>query len=309
MRLYSHRDQLQIIINMQSKKIKTYGFELVVIGVTLFVLIIALSIAAYTTFIKDRVKKSTEYKTAVYFLVHSPTIKEQLLSPIKAISFKNLSVSERSDYGICEITFSLILNNDLTEELRVGLVKVADYWIVYESVLNPDTPSTQELVSTYQKILIFLDYLSYQDVQTAGVVLDIIKTEIQDANLLAYLQARLKTLAGDDAQAIKTLDALAASAHYAVPAALYERAMIDFDNDDFKNAITQFLQVKNKIEVFQTMEEIVIKQQSIFHNLPKDPFIVIFNHDNIMAELYQNLALAYYHTGDFAQGQIGRAHV
>lgn len=283
-------------------KIRTYGIELVLIGIITFIAIIAFTILSYKLFVKDRVKKSTEYNTATYYVVNSETLKEQLLSPMESMEFGDLQVTENETFGVCELSFTLRLQNGLTENLSVALVKVADFWLVYEVILSPDTPAAYRLVSTYQKVNTLLNYLSYQDTKLADIILQLIKNETRDPNLVEYLSARVHAMAGNQTYAAQLLDDLRYRVSYSKLAVMYERAMIHFSENEYEKARDLFQQIITEYELAEANEDSVSRARSIFSGLPKDPLIASFSHDTVLADTYQNLSLIHYHLGEFGEG-------
>lgn len=283
-------------------RIQTYGTELVLIGVIVFIAIIAFIILSYKLFIKERVKKSTEYNTATYYVVNSETLKEHLLSPMESMEFSDLNVTENENFGVCELEFELHLQNDLNEKLRVGLVKVADFWIVYDVVMSPDTPAAYQLVSTYQKIITLLNYLSYQDTKLAEIILELIKNETRDPNLVEYLSARVQAMAGNETYSAQLLDDLKYRVAYSKLAVMYERAMIHFAESEHEKARDVFKEIIVEYDLATESEDRLSRSRSIFSGLPKDPLIASFSHDTVVADTHQNLALTYYHLGDFSTG-------
>lgn len=285
-------------MEVEKKKIETHGLELVFIGVIVFVAIILLTIVTYKIFIKERVKKSVEYNAATYFVVNSLSLKEYLLSPMQSMKFKDIQVTEKENYGICQINFTLTLNNNLTEEIEIGLVKVADFWIVYDAIISPNTPSAYYLVSTYQKILLFLERLDFQDYQTAEIYLDLIEKESRDPFLLDYLSARVNAIAGNSTYAYQLLDDLGKRVQYSRLSIWLEQGMIEFEREKFEEANFFFQKI---VDEYATLKAIEKKSEgkSIFDGLPKDPLIATFGHDNVMAEAYKMLAESYRKTGQF----------
>lgn len=286
----------------ETKEYQTYGLELVIIGVVSFIAIIAFTILTYKVFIRDRVKSSAEYNTATYFVVNSETLKEHLLSPMEAMRFKDLRVSEKDNYGICEITFELFLKNGLVEHLRLGLVKVADFWLVYQARLSPDTPSEYLMVSTYQKILMMLERLDYQDAKTAQIMLKLLKKEVRDPNLMEYLSARVNAMDGNTTFARQILSDLSHRVGYGRLAVEFERAMVYFSEREYKKATDVFEVIVKDYEAAKAKEDRYSRARSIFSGLPKDPFIAAFSHDNILADTYKNMALAYYEQSQYQKG-------
>lgn len=281
--------------------VKVYGVELVLIGIVGFIAILTFTILTYKVFIRDRVKKSEEYNTATFYVVNSETLREQLLSPMESMEFRDIEVTEREDYGICEITFDLHLKNDLVEVLKIGLVKVSDFWIVYEAKLSPNTPAAYLLVSTYQKVIMMLDRLSYQDSTTAQMMIELIRKEIRDPNLFEYLNARVNAIAGNSIYAKQILDDLQHRVENSVLAVKYERAMIHFTDLDYTKALEVFAEIIAEYDR-TSVEDESYKPESIFDGLPKDPLIASFNHDNILADTYQNMALAHYNLAQYEEG-------
>lgn len=284
------------------KPVKTHGLEMVIIFMISIVAILAVTILAYKVFIEGRLRESREYNAATYYVVNSKTLKEFLLSPIVAIDVDDLMVSERKDYGNFSIDFTLGLENGLTESLRLNVIKVADFWVVRDVIMAPETPSAYALVSTYQKILLLLENLQYGNVESARVYLDWIKQEIRDPNLYDFLAARVNAYAGNTTYAAQLLDDLKHRVGYGRLAVLFERAMIHFTEGKFDQAVGLFKQILKEYEEQREAEDPRLRARGLFAGLPKDPFIAIFSHDNIRAQTYQNMALAYTELGDFQKG-------
>lgn len=284
------------------EKIKTHGLELVFIGTLLFAALITLTILAYKVFIVKRVKSSTEYLTATYFIENSEMFKEELSSPVYAMAFDDINVSEKENYGVCEIRFTLLLKSGLTTDIQLGLIKAADFWIVYETILDPGTPNARFLTSTYQKILMIMERLNYQDGLTAEVLLKSAGKEMLDHNLLHYLQSRVKGVLGLSTDVAQILDGLVHRVHHSRLAVLYEQALNDFVRQNYDKARLVFEQILTEYEQAKVQEQHSSRLESIFAGLPLDPFLAGFNHDNIQAETFQNLALTYHELGEHEKG-------
>jgi len=219
-----------------------------------------------------------------------------------SMEFSDLQVTENENYGVCEVTFDLILQNGLIERLRVGMVKVADFWIVYDVILSPDTPAAYRLVSTYQKINMLLDRLQYQDAKLAGLILELIKKESRDPNLIEYLLARVNSIAGNDTFSTQLLDDLKYRVEYSKLAVMYEQAMIHLSRNEYQKAVIIFEEIRMEYELEKAKQDRFAQSRSIFSGLPKDPFIASFSHDTVLADTYQNQALANYHMGEYKEG-------
>jgi tetratricopeptide (TPR) repeat protein len=287
---------------MEKKKIKTYGHELIFLGFIFFAGIILVSLATYQFYLKQRAQQSVEFRTAKHFIHHSASLKDHLLTELEEIDFQDLRVVEQDDYGVCEITFSLKLKYDLKETVRVGLVKVADYWIVYRVTTDPDTDMEYSVTSTYDKILFLLEKLSLQDYQNLTLMLDIIEPEIFDDKLKKYLKARVDAVTGNIAYATRLLDQLLGIEGYSKVAIMFERAMIDFSLKYYENAIKLLQAIVLEIATQETDDAKLMRMHSLFSGLPKDLFIASFLHSNILTDVYQNLALAYYQLSDYQKG-------
>lgn len=268
------------------------------LGIGIFVMIIAVTIGTYKIFIKGRVQTSTEYKAAVHFITNSSSLREYLLSDIEDSQFSDVSVTETEDYGVCRIHFSLGLKNKLQEEIEIGLVKVSDFWVVYEVILSPHMPSEYFLVSTYQKILSFLERLDFHDYRTAELYLDLIDKEVRDSRLRDYLLARVNALAGNSSYAFDLLEDVSARVNYSKLAVWLEQGMIEFERQKLPSAIGYFEKIVTEYDL-QKIKDEKWQGESIFSGLPKDPFIATFNHDNILAEALKMLAATWRESGEF----------
>ncbi|MBU0506055.1 hypothetical protein KJ708_08700, partial [bacterium] len=287
---------------MEKKEIKTYGHELILLGIIFFASIILVSLATYQFYLKQRAQQSIEFRTAKHYIYHSESLKDHLLTELEEIDFEDLRVVEQGEYGVCEITFNLKLKYDLTETVRVGLVKVADYWIVYRAATDPDTDLEYPVTSSYDKILFLLEKINLQEYQNLALMIDIIEPEIFDENLKKYLKARVDAVTGNTAYATRLLDQLSATTGYSKVAILFERAMIDFSLKNYENAIKLLHAIELEIETQETDDAKFLRMHSLFSGLPKDLFIASFLHSNILTDVYQNLALAYYQISDYQNG-------
>lgn len=280
------------------RKINTHGKDLFLIGMIVFVLILALTVLAYKGFIRDRVKNSEEYRTAVFFASSSSSVQNMLLAPLEHVVFDDLWIKEEESYGVCYVTFDLFLQNNLTERLGVGLVKVADFWIVYDAVLGQGTPAAYTVTSTYDVILTLLETLESQSFQKAWTILDVLKNEIKDPSLYDYLTARVKALDGHSQSAVTLLNDLLMRVKKAKPAVLFERAMIYFDQQAYDEAAKIFQEILVLCQQVEDLQKSRGSRQSLFADLPKDPLITAFDYRSLQAVTLQNLALTYFHLQD-----------
>jgi len=268
----------------------------------LFVAIILSTIVAYKLFIKHQVLQAVEYKTAVYFVEHSESVREQLLAAIVSIEFDDAKVVEKGDYGVCEIFFDLQLKDDLHERLRVGLVKVSDFWIVYEAELNPYTVAAYPLLDTYRKILFFVKTLEYPDDPSAQIALEAVKGEVLDQDLAHYLTARLLALSNKRDEARQLLDDLAKHVVYSKPAVMFERGTIDFSEKEYETAIRVYLEIEKEILSRRSNQDRHLKLRNLFRQMPNDPFNAMFSYESILADVYLNLSQAYVSVGQYEKG-------
>lgn len=284
------------------EKIQTHGFELVIVGIIIFAAIIGSMILSYKFFIIERVKDSEEYNAATYFVVNSETLKEQLLSPMESMRFDTIHVENYESYGLCEISFNLILKTGLVQKLTIGLVRVADFWIVYEATLNPDSPAKVPLMSTYQVVIEILQRLEFQDVTMARAYLNLLKKDLRDPDLYDYLSARVNIAEKSDLYASQLLDDLKERVSYGKLAVIFERGMIDFDQENFNAAITAFHEVQSQYEKEIKGQSGQDDNSILFSGLPKDPFIASFEHASVYTSACQMLALAYHRAQQYDLG-------
>jgi tetratricopeptide (TPR) repeat protein len=284
------------------EKIQTHGFELVLVGIVVFAAIIGSMILSYRFFIIERVKDSEEYNTATYFVVNSETLKEQLLTPMESLRFDDIHVVDYQSYGLCEISFNLILKTGLVQRLKVGLVRVADFWIVYEATLNPDSPAKVPLLSTYQVVIEVLARLEYQDMSMARAYLNLLKKDLRDPNLYDYLSARVSIAENNDVYAAQLLDDLQERVAYGKLSVIFERGMIDFSKEDFNAALIAFHEVQSQYEKELQNKSGEDENAILFSGLPKDPFIASFEHASVYASACQMLALAYHRAQQYDLG-------
>lgn len=284
------------------KKVKTQGLELVLIGILAFVFIIGLTIGAYHIFIMDRVKNSVEFRTAINFAANSEELKKKLVSPIETIRFADISVNEKEGYGRCWIYFDIELADDLEQPLAVGMIKIADYWIVASAILNEGTPSEEELWNTYGQILDLLSRIDFRDWEYAEARLASIKAEIRDSALEEFLTAKLNARNGNDTYALQVLEDLESRVEYSKFSVMNEMARIHYARKDYDKAA----------EILFSMEEIYKKELkseirgfsfvSIFEGLPKDPFKAEVDPGSVMADSRRLLARIYYDKKDYENG-------
>lgn len=265
-------------------KIKTYGFELVLMAVVGFLAILLTTIMAYQLFIKARVKNSPEYKTATYYVTHSLSLKNQLLSPIDRLEFDDIHVVREGEFGRSSVDFKLHLKSGVIEDLSIVMVKIADYWLVVDARLQPGAIRQINLSSTYSKVVQFFTYLHYQDTKSARSLLEFIKSEVMDLKFYDFIVAKLHGLEGDSTYATQVLRDIADQTRYSKLAVLYEQAELNFYDRKYEDVHQKldelFLTYENSL--FDEKEKGLLAQ--IFKNLPSDPFTSIFKQDLIVAQ-------------------------
>jgi tetratricopeptide (TPR) repeat protein len=282
-------------------KIRTYGAEFVFIGVLSFAALIGMMIVAYRLFIVGRVKSSEEFRTASYYAANSSDLRSHLSGPVEDLRFEDIDVNESEGFGVCEIYFDLALSGGKIEKLAVGLVKVADFWIVYEAQLRPGASDAVELRSTYQAILLFLEKIDYQEFDEAAALLHLIRGEMRQSPLEDFLAAKLNAVNGNDTYAKQVLSDLAARLEFSKFTVLYEEALLHFNRQDYAQAVDTL----NRIESLYAAEkdrEGTDGRGGLFAGLPKDPFLAELDPENVLASSRKLLALAYNYAGDFEQG-------
>jgi RsiW-degrading membrane proteinase PrsW (M82 family)/tetratricopeptide (TPR) repeat protein len=256
------------------------------------------TIVAYHVVAEAEIKKAPEYRTAVQFVRYSEALQEVLVGRLGTIDYEDLRVSEKGGYGLCEIAFRLSLKDGLSDTLRVGLVKVADFWFVYQAELNPDEPRKAIVESTYQKVLLFQQDIDLNDIASAKYFLEEIRKENSDPTLMAFLQAQLLTADGKYDVAITALASASSDAHYALPAIAYQKGLAEFGKGDYVSAIKS---LKSLVEAIATAQK-KVSAEGLFENLPKDPFLASVNPRTILASSQKTLALAYVYSKDYGQG-------
>lgn len=291
-------------------KIRTHGAELVVIGILTFAALLGTMIGAYRLFIVGRVKSSEEFRTASYYASHSADLRGRLSGPVDKLRFEDINVNVSEGFGVCEIYFDLVLTGGKVEKLAVGLVKVADFWIVYEAQLHPGTEGEIQLTSTYQAILLFLEKIDYQEFEEAAALLEMIKGELRQPSLNDFLAAKLNAGNGNEVYAQQILNDLASRLKFSKPAVMYEEALLHFNRQDYPKAI----EVLNRIEASfagsgakktpegaeEEWEE--EEERGLFEGLPKDPFLASLDPENVLASSRKLMALAYNYAGNFEEG-------
>lgn len=284
------------------QKVKTQGFELVLIGILAFIFIIGLTIGAYHIFIMDRVKNSVEFRTAINFAANSEELKKILVSSIEAIHFDDISVNEKEGYGRCWIYFNIELTDDLEQPLAVGMVKVADYWIVASAILNEGMPGQVELWTTYGQILDLLSRIDFRDWEYAEARLASIKAEIRDSALEEFLTAKLNARNGNDVYALQVLEDLESRVKYSKFSVMNEMARIHYARKDYDKAVGILFAME---EIYKEELEDEIRGfsfVSIFEGLPKDPFKAEVDPGSVMADSRRLLARIYYDKQDYENG-------
>lgn len=289
------KNHLKIDPAAKYKNIKTYGLEFVLVGILGFVTLILTTIGSYRIFIMDRVKASDEFKTASYFVSHSPTLKKHFKQPLNSIKFKDIEVTERENFGMAQVIYDLKLKNNEAHELEVATVKVADYWIVYEVMLDPGSKNETFLLSTYYKILRFLESLDFRELEQAEAILQMIQAESRDGNLSEFLTASLEATKGNQAYALQILTDLLQRVHFSQMAVQYEIALIHYQNEDYEKTIQELGKIENLYQSYQK-EKKEKAIQSLFAALPKDPFLATLEPDNVWASSLKLFSLSHYNS-------------
>ncbi len=253
---------------------------------------------AYRVVADAEIKKAPEYRVAVQFVRYSDALQDVLVGRLGTIDYEDLRVSEKGGYGLCEIAFRLALKDGLSDTLRVGLVKVADFWFVYQAELNPDEPRKAVVESTYQKVLLFQQDVDLNDIESAKYFLEEIRKENSDPVLMAYLNAQWLTADGKYDEAITSLASASSDAHYALPAIAYQKGLAEFGKGDYAMAINS---LKSLVDII-AMAQNNVSAEGLFENLPKDPFLASVNPRTILASSQKTLALAYVYSKDYEQG-------
>lgn len=305
----------------KKNQIKTHGWELALIGIIGFAALIGSMLAAYHLFIVGRVKTSEEFRVASYFAVNSYSLREKLGGTVSELQFKDIDVDESGGFGVCEIYFKVRLTGGKKRNLGVGLVKVADYWIVYEAALDPLSESRrEEIASTYQGILLFLEKIDYQEYAEADALLKTIRSEMRQPDLEDLLAAKLNVGNGNTEYALQLLNDLAGRARYSKAAVLYEQALVYFNRQDYAQAVSILEKIETEATAFdpkpkpssesadeesETSSEDDAEDEvdeSIFGNMPKDPFIASIDPRNVLASSRKLMSLAYNYAGDYQKG-------
>lgn len=283
------------------KQIKTQGLKFVLIGIMAFAIIIGLIIMVYHVFIEDRVIQSREYEAASHFVANSYSLKKELLSPIEAIRYDDMTVYDSKQYGMSVIYFKLLLKDGISERLRVVLIKVGDFWLVYQATLNPELPLEKHVVSTYQKVLAFLERVDFGDFDTSEALLELIKMETISPFLTDYLSAKLHSIGATQSQVFHALSLLDNNLlerlTYGKISVLYQRGKIYFQMDNYDQAIKELLMLEDLFE--KTKKE--NPTQLIFSKAPRDPLTVLLEPVSVLAEARLLLTQAYMSKLDYAQ--------
>lgn len=300
---------------MENKpKIRTHGFELFVIVILGFVVMIVFIVLAYRVFILERLKKSPEYQTANYYLTKSKTLilelageeidyskpLKEIENPIEHISLDKMDVNEKDEYGYSNVSFHVLLKNGLNVRVKIALARYADFWIVAGVNLNPGLPHEIRMSSTYDKILVMLERIDFNDAATAAAILGYIKSETWDAKLVYYLDARVNYASGNFTYAAQKLDDLLRDAGYARLAVMYERARVHLSlRDDASHpgqmqmAIQMLLDIESLYEKFYAKLK-PSRLRNFFSSMPKDQLIASLDAASILASSRRTLSLAYY---------------
>lgn len=273
--------------------------EWMAIAVLTFVFLLVAIIGSYRFFIVGRAKSSPEYRTAEYYVRHSLSVLENLSSPIARLKFDDIRVDERADYGVCELKFSATLEDGAAARFKVGLVKVADFWLVYSAVLNPGTGGKKRLLNTYEKIIMLLEEIDFDNYTVAKTYLPQLLDEILGDPLKDYLMATV--VARDEPErALSLLKDLEGRVRHSKLAVLFQEAQIHYERRNFASAIDVLLKMEwvYEHETAAREEEILA---GIFAGLPKSPFLANLDPDNVMASARKLLSLSFSSIGQYAE--------
>lgn len=288
--------------NNENKTIRTYGFELVLVAIVMFIAIIGLSILSYRFFIMERVKKSDEFYTASYFVSNSETLQKYLLDQVIDMELADMSVSENDNTGRSHIVFELKLKNGLEERVSVALLKVSDFWMVYDVTLSPGTPMAYRLFSTYDKTTALIERLFYGDSDLAYGYLKLIEKENRDPHLNDYLKARVGLLKGNQEYALQLLQDLEHRVSYSKMAVIYEQGLVHFTRGDYDKAKETFQRALDEKLDYEKRHPKKRYERDMFAGMPRDPFIAQFSHDTLKADVLKDLALTFYEMKNYDEG-------
>lgn len=305
-------------------KIKTHGFELFLFVVIGFIVLISFMILAYRVFIIERLKGSTEYQTANYFLTKSKTLILELSgeeidfskplkdvpNPIESVELDKMEVSEKDEYGYSSVSFNVALKNGLTQHVKISLARFADFWIVSGAALNDGMPHEVRLSSTYDKILVMMQRLDFNDSQTAAAILEYIKMESWDSKLIYFLDAKVNLAGGNYTYAAQKLDDLLRDIGYARLAVMYDRARVHLaerENPKLTGEMAKAIQLLLDIESLYERYYAKLKPsrlKTFFSSMPKDQLMASLDAESLLASTRKTLALAYFYEKKYDQSLI-----
>lgn len=270
--------------------IRVHGVELVIIAVMIFVALLSGILASYRYFIIGRARVSPEYLAAEHFVNHSIDVREALPSPLDELEFVDIRVLERDSYGIGEFKFNAWLENGERVPVRIGLVKVADFWIVYSAVLGRGKANRKRPESTYDRIITLMQDLTFDSHAGAEARFPVLRDGIRDDVLRDYLEA-LALSRLDPEQALMLLDGIENRVTHAKLAVLSLESQIHYDRQNFTKAI----EILNRMEWVYEHETVEHNEKiltGIFAGLPKSPFLADMDPDNVMASARKLMSLS-----------------
>lgn len=272
------------------ERIRVHGLAWMVVAVLSFAILLSAIILAYRAFIVGRAKNSMEYLTAEFYVSHSLSVRENLGADLSQVEFTDIRVRERDNHGVCELKFLLTLADGSTRSLRAGLVKIADFWLVYNAVLGGGKNASKRLSSTYDKIVSLTEEMTFANLAAAKVHFGDFSGEIYSATLKSYLEAYVWSHE-DPARSLKLLEDLENQVVHAKLAVLYLEAQLHYDLKNHARAIDTL----KRMEWLYEHETILLDRKfldGIFASLPKSPFLANMDPDNVMAQARKLMSLS-----------------
>lgn len=282
---------------------KNQSYKMALFGVLVFVSVIGVMLFVYQSVIVVRVKNSIEFQVAEFYARHSRSVAEKLPASLETIAFRGVHVDVFENYGVCKVDFDLSLQDKSEHRLEVGLVKVADFWIVYSSNLDSGGMTDSVVSNTYRKVLLFLEHLDDQDLKKAVNDFELIRLELANPDLVDYLAAKLAVAQGETGQALKLLEKIRERLFFSQLAVWHDEALVYFNRQDYKKSAEVLLHIEDLFQQ-QSQKNKTESVANIFQNLPKDPLQAILEPKNVLASARKLLSLVYNFTGDYQKGLL-----
>lgn len=266
-------------------------------GVLIFTIALVLMFSSYSYFIRKQVESSDEYETAVKFVKTSKDLHESAEIDLKDLHFKGLQITLKNNVGQSQIQFASQDN-----EIHVGLVRIADYWIVYDVTLHKPSGAFP-VTGTYELILNYLIDWSLKDIESAATSYEMAVQEIHNSHLREYLAAKQAALLDNLDKAQIAFEKNLKKAQESRAAILYDRAFLFFNAEQYAEALKVLSPLVTELSGKQS-ENPADLEPGLFQNLPKDPLVANYDHQNILAKSYKLMALCHYNIDDFENGVL-----